>query len=58
MHCLANGIDHCAENPCHEGVTCQSKPGGYSCGPCPPGMQGNGSYCQGKVYFNPWQNTL
>lgn len=42
------GIDvrpSCVPNPCHPGVECVETPQGVQCGPCPEGMQGNGSHC-------------
>lgn len=38
-------VSSCDPNPCHPGVTCVVKPEGPECGPCPDGMQGNGSHC-------------
>lgn len=35
----------CVPNPCHPGVECVETPQGVQCGPCPEGMQGNGSHC-------------
>ena len=42
-------IDDCRMNPCFPGVSCSDLPPpsrGYKCGPCPPGMTGNGSQCE------------
>lgn len=35
----------CVPNPCHPGVKCMETPQGIQCGPCPDGMQGNGTHC-------------
>lgn len=35
----------CDPNPCHQGVTCTKTVNGFTCGPCPQGMEGNGSHC-------------
>lgn len=35
----------CVPNPCHPGVKCLETSQGIKCGPCPDGMQGNGSHC-------------
>lgn len=38
----------CQPNPCFKGVACMETfdfPG-YSCGPCPEGMTGNGTHCK------------
>uniref|UniRef100_A0A4W5RAX6 Si:ch211-43f4.1 n=2 Tax=Hucho hucho TaxID=62062 RepID=A0A4W5RAX6_9TELE len=32
-------------NPCHMGVKCIETPGGMKCGPCPEGMESNGTHC-------------
>ena len=40
--------DFCVTDPCYPGVHCESIPGSFKCGPCPSGMEGNGSYCQGN----------
>uniref|UniRef100_A0A2K5MVN0 Thrombospondin 3 n=1 Tax=Cercocebus atys TaxID=9531 RepID=A0A2K5MVN0_CERAT len=38
---------HCSPNPCFRGVDCMEvyEYPGYRCGPCPPGLQGNGTHC-------------
>lgn len=36
----------CDPNPCHPGVTCTVTPQGITCGACPDGMEGNGTYCK------------
>lgn len=38
-------VSSCVPNPCHPGVKCVEKPEGAECGPCPDGMQGNGTHC-------------
>lgn len=35
----------CVPNPCHPGVECTVTPEGAECGPCPVGMEGNGTHC-------------
>lgn len=35
----------CDPNPCHPGVTCTMTVNGIRCGPCPQGMEGNGTHC-------------
>ncbi|XP_074709350.1 thrombospondin-3 isoform X3 [Strix uralensis] len=37
----------CNPNPCFSGVDCMEtyEYPGYRCGPCPPGLEGNGTYC-------------
>uniref|UniRef100_A0A8C7ZUM1 Si:ch211-43f4.1 n=1 Tax=Oryzias sinensis TaxID=183150 RepID=A0A8C7ZUM1_9TELE len=35
----------CVPNPCHPGVKCTETPQGIVCGPCPDGMEGNGTEC-------------
>uniref|UniRef100_A0A673BH08 Cartilage oligomeric matrix protein n=1 Tax=Sphaeramia orbicularis TaxID=375764 RepID=A0A673BH08_9TELE len=35
----------CVPNPCHPGVQCMETPEGVKCGPCPDGMEGNGTHC-------------
>ena len=37
--------DHCLSSPCYPGVSCSSLASSYSCGPCPPGMTGDGVSC-------------
>ncbi|KAG7469509.1 hypothetical protein MATL_G00129700 [Megalops atlanticus] len=38
----------CSPNPCYKGVPCMEifEFPGYRCGPCPEGMEGNGTHCQ------------
>lgn len=38
---------HCSPSPCFRGVDCMEvyEYPGYRCGPCPPGLQGNGTHC-------------
>ncbi|XP_049609122.1 von Willebrand factor D and EGF domain-containing protein isoform X3 [Syngnathus scovelli] len=38
-------IDECERTPCFPGVHCLNSYGSYNCGPCPQGMQGNGTQC-------------
>ncbi|XP_030628051.1 von Willebrand factor D and EGF domain-containing protein [Chanos chanos] len=38
-------VDECDGSPCFTGVQCVNSFGSYSCGPCPPDTQGNGSTC-------------
>ncbi|KAJ8290062.1 hypothetical protein GJAV_G00008300 [Gymnothorax javanicus] len=37
----------CSPSPCYKGVPCTETPTfpGYRCGPCPEGMEGNGTHC-------------
>uniref|UniRef100_A0A3Q0R3B8 Si:ch211-43f4.1 n=1 Tax=Amphilophus citrinellus TaxID=61819 RepID=A0A3Q0R3B8_AMPCI len=35
----------CVPNSCHPGVSYVETPEGVKCGPCPHGMEGNGTYC-------------
>lgn len=39
-------IDECLLDPCSPLVECENYPGGYTCGDCPQGYQGNGTYCE------------
>ena len=44
----------CLDVVCYEGVDCLDIPApglGADCGPCPPGLTGNGSKCFGMFYF-------
>ncbi|XP_069009453.1 cartilage oligomeric matrix protein [Embiotoca jacksoni] len=51
MECEACGMGgmqprpSCVPNPCHPGVKCMETPQGIKCGPCPDGMEGNGTHC-------------
>ncbi|XP_061539025.1 cartilage oligomeric matrix protein [Phycodurus eques] len=51
MECEACGIrgglarPSCVPNPCYPGARCMEMPRGPSCGPCPDGMEGNGTHC-------------
>ncbi|XP_034035947.1 cartilage oligomeric matrix protein [Thalassophryne amazonica] len=51
MECEACGMGAiqprplCVPNPCYPGVQCIKTPQGAMCGPCPHGMEGNGTYC-------------
>ncbi|XP_029285227.1 cartilage oligomeric matrix protein [Cottoperca gobio] len=51
MECEACGMagtqprPSCVTNPCHPGVKCKETPQGVKCGPCPDGMEGNGTHC-------------
>uniref|UniRef100_A0A667I6C6 Thrombospondin-3 n=1 Tax=Lynx canadensis TaxID=61383 RepID=A0A667I6C6_LYNCA len=51
MECQVCGFheqrSHCSPNPCFRGVDCMEvyEYPGYRCGPCPPGLQGNGTHC-------------
>uniref|UniRef100_A0A3Q3F474 Si:ch211-43f4.1 n=1 Tax=Kryptolebias marmoratus TaxID=37003 RepID=A0A3Q3F474_KRYMA len=38
-------VSSCVPNPCHPGVKCVETHDGAECGPCPEGMQGNGTHC-------------
>nr|XP_057907809.1 von Willebrand factor D and EGF domain-containing protein isoform X2 [Doryrhamphus excisus] len=38
-------VDECERKPCFAGVQCLNNHGSYACGPCPKGMQGNGTVC-------------
>lgn len=35
----------CVPNPCYPGVRCRESVNGVACGPCPDGMEGNGTHC-------------
>lgn len=39
---------HCSPSPCFRGVDCMEvyEYPGYRCGPCPPGLRGNGTHCE------------
>ena len=44
-------VDGCTEISCFTGVACTDNPApmtGATCGPCPPGLEGNGMKCVGK----------
>ncbi|XP_038150976.1 cartilage oligomeric matrix protein isoform X1 [Cyprinodon tularosa] len=46
--CAMGGVQpesSCDPNPCHPGVKCIESAEGPQCGPCPDGMQGNGTHC-------------
>ncbi|XP_010562461.1 PREDICTED: thrombospondin-3 [Haliaeetus leucocephalus] len=51
MECQVCGFhehrSRCNPNPCFSGVDCMEtyEYPGYRCGPCPPGLEGNGTYC-------------
>ncbi|XP_061884433.1 cartilage oligomeric matrix protein [Entelurus aequoreus] len=51
MECDACGMGaglprpSCTPNPCYPGVRCMETPRGPRCGPCPDGMEGNGTHC-------------
>ncbi|XP_023860376.2 thrombospondin-4-like [Salvelinus sp. IW2-2015] len=50
MKCKACGMQgpprtSCDPNLCHMGVKCIETAGGIKCGPCPEGMEGNGTHC-------------
>ena len=41
-------VPGCRENECYPGVQCHDVPApgaGFTCGPCPPGYQGDGFTC-------------
>ncbi|KAM9852042.1 von Willebrand factor D and EGF domain-containing protein [Aulostomus maculatus] len=43
-----SGASPCTKRPCHRGVQCFESPhvsAGFVCGPCPPGLHGNGLIC-------------
>uniref|UniRef100_A0A5F8GYL8 Thrombospondin 3 n=2 Tax=Monodelphis domestica TaxID=13616 RepID=A0A5F8GYL8_MONDO len=44
---LGRQRSHCSPSPCFRGVDCMEvyEYPGYRCGPCPPGLQGNGTHC-------------
>ncbi|KAL7394229.1 hypothetical protein ABVT39_022612 [Epinephelus coioides] len=44
----SSGSSPCSRRPCHPGVQCFESThvsAGYVCGPCPPGLHGNGRTC-------------
>ncbi|XP_009320179.1 PREDICTED: thrombospondin-3, partial [Pygoscelis adeliae] len=51
MECQVCGFhehrSRCNPNPCFSGVDCMEtyEYPGYRCGPCPPGLEGNGTHC-------------
>ncbi|MEQ2243193.1 hypothetical protein ILYODFUR_004593 [Ilyodon furcidens] len=43
-----SGLSPCSRAPCYPGVLCFESvhvSAGFACGPCPPGLQGNGQTC-------------
>lgn len=38
-------VSPCEPNPCHPGVKCTESLEGTQCGPCPDGMEGDGTRC-------------
>lgn len=43
-----SGPSPCSRAPCYPGVQCFESvhvSAGFACGPCPPGLQGNGQMC-------------
>ena len=47
-------FDGCSEVSCFEGVACTDNPApqtGATCGPCPAGLEGDGSKCVGESMF-------
>ncbi|XP_028855715.1 cartilage oligomeric matrix protein [Denticeps clupeoides] len=52
MECEACGMRNpeprpsCNPNPCHPGVACTETAEAIKCGPCPDGMEGDGSQCE------------
>ncbi|XP_037532442.1 von Willebrand factor D and EGF domain-containing protein [Nematolebias whitei] len=43
-----SGLSPCSRAPCHPGVRCFESvhiSAGFACGPCPPGLHGNGQTC-------------
>ena len=42
-------IVNCSKESCYENVTCFENNQGITCGPCPPGLTGDGKICEGKV---------
>lgn len=52
MECQVCGFheqrSHCSPSPCFRGVDCMEvyEYPGYRCGPCPPGLRGNGTHCE------------
>ena len=51
--CEMEVLDACADDPCADNVTCNTtrNPFGFKCGPCPPGLTGDGENCFGKRCF-------
>ena len=39
----------CFPSPCHPGVPCHPNGDSYICGPCPPGTQGDGHWCEKQM---------
>ena len=53
LHC-ENDFDGCADDPCYTDVSCTdiTAPGaGFTCGPCPVGLTGNGTKCYGNDFL-------
>ncbi|XP_065136825.1 von Willebrand factor D and EGF domain-containing protein [Paramisgurnus dabryanus] len=48
----AAGLNPCSNRPCYPGVQCFESTyttAGYICGPCPPGLSGNGQTCTSRT---------
>ncbi|KAI1886121.1 hypothetical protein AGOR_G00210750 [Albula goreensis] len=46
-------LNPCSRQPCFPGVQCFESPhlvAGYTCGPCPPGLHGNGHTCATRAH--------
>ncbi|CAH2242307.1 jg25221 [Pararge aegeria aegeria] len=42
----ASPVERCTGSSCYPGVECRNTASGVECGPCPPGMEGDGKRCR------------
>ncbi|XP_063830537.1 cartilage oligomeric matrix protein [Ostrinia nubilalis] len=43
--CHRQPVERCTGSTCYQGVQCRNTASGAECGPCPPGMEGDGRRC-------------